>query len=99
MSASFEFEWDGAKAIFNLRKHGVDFDEAMGVFLDPLAMTRYDDEHSESETRWVTLGRSPAGMLLVVVHTFSESGPDSALVRLISARPATRQEHRQYEEG
>lgn len=61
MSTSFEFEWDGAKAIFNLRKHGVDFDEAMGVFLDPLAMTRYDDEHSESETRWVTLGRSQPG--------------------------------------
>lgn len=99
MSTVYEFEWDDAKANANVRKHGVDFDEAMGVFLDPLAMTRYDDEHSEDEERWVTLGRSPAGALLVVVNTFTATGPTSALVRLISAGPATRQERRQYEEG
>lgn len=99
MSTAYEFEWDDTKAAGNLRKHGVDFDEAMGVFLDPLAMTRYDDQHSEDEERWVTLGRSPTATLLVVVHTFTATSPTSALVRLISARPATRQERRQYEES
>ena len=97
--ADYEFEWDDAKAASNLAKHGVDFMDAMGVLLDPLLMTRFDDEHSEDEERWVSLGRAANGALLLVVHTFSATGPNTALVRLISARPATRREHEQYEQG
>lgn len=94
----YEFEWDDAKAAGNLQKHGVDFMEAMGVFADPMSMTRYDDEHSEDEDRWVTLGHSASSQLIVVVHTFMETGPNSALLRLISARLATRREREQYEQ-
>ena len=96
--AGYEFEWDDAKAESNLRKHGVDFMEAMSIFADPLMMTRFDDEHSEDEERWVSLGRSGNGRFLLVVHTFSATGPSSALVRLISARSATRRERARYEQ-
>lgn len=75
----------------------MDFLEAMSVLLDPLAMTRFDDEHSEDEERWVSLGRATNGQLFLVVHTFNATGPNTALVRLISARPATRREREQYE--
>ena len=95
----YEFEWDDAKASLNRTKHGVAFLDAMTVFSDPLAMSRYDDGHSETEDRWVTLGQASNGELLVVAHTFSETGPTSALVRVISARPATRRERDKYEEG
>lgn len=97
--ADYEFEWDDAKAETNLRKHGVSFLEAMGVIADPLALTRFDDEHSDEDERWVSLGRSAAGKLLVVVHTFTPTGPSAALVRLISAREATPRERQRYEEG
>lgn len=94
----YQFEWDEAKAASNLTKHGVDFSEAMGVMLDPLLMTRYDDEHSDDEERWVSLGRSEQGRVLVVVHTFTATGPETALVRVISARLPTKRERQQYEE-
>ena len=87
------------KAESNLAKHGVDFMDAMSVLLDPLAMTRYDDEHSDDEERWVSVGRAANGQLLLVVHTFSPTSSIIALVRLISARPATRRERAQYEQG
>ncbi len=93
----YEFEWDDVKAETNASKHGVEFMEAMTVFVDPLAMTRYDDGHSEDEERWVSLGRTRNDRLLLVVHTFTNTGPNTALVRLISARLATRRE--QYEQG
>ena len=92
----YEFEWDDAKAESNLTKHGVDFMDAMSVLLDPLAMTRFDDEHSDDGERWVSAGN---GQLLLLIHTFSATGPNLALVRLISARPATRREREQYEQG
>lgn len=95
----YEFEWDDAKAESNLAKHGVAFMDAMSVLLDPLAMTRFDDEHSDDEERWVSLGRAANGRLLLVIHTFNATGSHSALVRLISARPATRRESEQYEQG
>jgi len=96
--ADYEFEWDDAKAESNLAKHGVDFMEAMSVLLDPLLMTRFDDEHSEDEERWVSLGRASSGKLLLVVHTFMGTGPNTALVRLISARLPTQRERKQYEQ-
>lgn len=95
----YEFEWDDAKAESNLAKHGVDFMEAMSVLRDPLLMTRLDYEHDEDEERWVSLGRGSSGKLLLVVHTFMSTGPNTALVRLISAREPTRREREQYEQG
>lgn len=94
----YEFEWDDAKADANLSKHGVDFNEAMGVFLDPLLMTRYDEDHSEDEERWVSLGATQ-GRLLVVVHTFTATSTHMGLIRMISARQPTRREREQYEQG
>lgn len=91
---ALNFEWDAAKAAANLRKHGVAFDEACSVFADPLSRTIRDPMHSVGERRFVLLGRSGAGRLLVLVHT--ERG---ATIRLISARPATRLERKSYEEN
>jgi uncharacterized DUF497 family protein len=64
-----EFEWDERKAVSNLRKHEVTFDEASSVFYDPLAITGVDPDHSEGETRMITFGLSSVGRLLVVAHT------------------------------
>ena len=97
--ADYEFEWDDVKAESNLAKHGVDFMDAMSVLLDPLAMTRFDDEHSDDGERWVSVGRAGNGQLLLVIHTFSATGSNLALVRLISARPVTQREREQYEQG
>lgn len=93
----YEFAWDPAEANANVTKHGVSFEQGATVFRDPLAITIYDDEHSGDEERWVTVGRSENGELLVVIHTFSETSTDSAAVRLISARKATKREIRDYE--
>lgn len=95
----FRFEWDPQKASSNLAKHDVAFPQAASVFLDPLASTVPDDEHSGGERRWVTLGLSGAGQLLVVIHTFEEDAEDFAAVHIISARRATPSEMRDYEEG
>jgi uncharacterized protein len=95
----WNFEWDFKKASANLAKHGISFQHGATVFLDPLAVTLFDDEHSESEQRWATLGLSASGPLVVVVHTFDETGPRSASVRIISARRATSSEMRDYEQG
>jgi uncharacterized DUF497 family protein len=100
-ATDYEFDWDDNKAAINLGKHGVDFREAMTVILDPLAMTFFDAEHSQDEERWISVGRSGEGALLLMVHTFTATGPSSALVRIISARAAraaTRNERRQYEQ-
>lgn len=95
----YAFEWDPAKAEENTAKHGVAFELAAGVFRDPLTLTVYDDEHSEAEERWATLGRTENGRLLVVIHTFEETGAASATVRIISAREATRRERENYEQS
>jgi len=94
----YRHAWDAAKAASNLRKHGVRFELATSVLDDPHALSRYDDEHSENEERWVTLGRAENGALLIVVHTFEELNPHEARVRMISAREATPHERRQYED-
>ena len=87
------FEWDPEKARANLAKHGISFEEAMQAFLDPLSVTILDPNHSEGEDRFVLLGQSAGGRLLVVVHTDRGDA-----IRLISARRATRREHRAYEQ-
>jgi len=88
------YEWDSGKAKSNYKKHGVTFDEAGSIFLDPLAMSGHDPDHSEDETRFITLGLSSLGRYLVVSHTYRPGA-----VRLISARLMTRKERQLYEEG
>jgi uncharacterized DUF497 family protein len=89
------FEWDARKAAANVRKHGVSFGEAATAFGDAMSLTIPDPQHSWGEDRFVTIGSSYQGRVLVVVHT--DRAPD--VVRIISARRATRSERRVYEEG
>ena len=88
------FEWDTNKARRNLVKHGVGFEESSTVFGDPRSLTIPDPVHSKVEERFVTIGASHRGKLLVVVHT--ERGDN---MRIISARVASRRERRSYEKG
>ena len=94
-----EFDWDPAKAASNLRKHSVSFDLAREVFEDPHSISKFDEEHSEFEERWIIVGRTQDNRLLVVCHTEAPIEEDTTAVRIISARPATRNERRQYESG
>lgn len=87
------FEWDPAKAATNLRKHGVTFAEASTVFADALSLTYADPDHSADEARFITLGMSGSGRLLVVAHAERQGR-----IRIISARGTTRSEKRHYEE-
>ena len=66
----YDFEWDVNKAIANKSKHGVSFEQASCVFLDPMALTVYDEAHSDYEERWNTLGLDAQGRLLVIAHTY-----------------------------
>ena len=86
------FEWDPDKAARNLRKHGVSFDEATTAFGDPSSVTVFDPDHSEEEERFLLLGTTFAGRLVVVVHT-----DRAGAVRVISARMATRHERKVHE--
>lgn len=95
----YRFDWDANKALANWHKHAVSFELAATVLRDPLALSRYDVEHSEVEERWITLGLAETGQLLVVVHTVEEISEQEARVRIISARFATAHERRQYEGG
>ncbi len=94
-----DFDWDPKKEASNRTKHGVAFELAMTVFRDPLAGTIFDPEHGGGEERWITLGESADGTLVLVVHTWAQTSADHALVRIISARRPTRREARQYKEG
>ena len=87
------FEWNPDKAKKNLRKHKISFEEASSVFYDPLAVTGNDPDHSIGEERMITFGISSSGRLLVVAHT-----DRSNAIRIISARYATRNEIKIYEE-
>lgn len=86
------FEWDSEKAAETFRKHRVSFDEATTVFFDPLSMTVLDPDHSVGERRFITMGASSDGRLIVVAHT--ERGP---ILRIISARLASAPERKRYE--
>jgi uncharacterized DUF497 family protein len=94
-----EFDWDPAKATSNATKHGVTFEEAMTIFRDPLARSIMDRDSGSGEERWVTLGETAAGQLLVVVHTWNDIDPGRSVVRIISARRPTANEARQYREN
>ena len=93
----YQFEWDPIKARLNLKNHRIAFERAATVFLDPEALSVLDEEHSQTEDRWITLGLDRAGTLLVVLHTYREETETSARIRLISARKATKNETKQYE--
>ena len=88
------YEWDPPKAMANVKKHGVTFDEAATVFLDPMALSGPDPDHSLDESRYISFGMSSLGHLLAVSHTYRSGG-----IRLISARRATRTERKLYEEA
>jgi len=88
------FIWDEDKAKENQRKHRVTFEEAETVFDDPLAKTFLDPDHSEVEERYLDIGHSDKGRLLIVSYTERQER-----IRIISCRPAIRKERRNYEEG
>jgi uncharacterized DUF497 family protein len=87
------FEWDPDKDNLNLRKQGVSFHEAATVFADLLSVTYHDPDHSLTEERYITVGTSQSGRLLIIAHT--DRGQS---IRIISARKTTRQERSHYEE-
>jgi uncharacterized protein len=89
-----QFEWDTDKAAKNWRKHEVEFEEATTVFADPMFITVIDAEHSEDEERYISIGLSTLGRLLLVSHT-----DRAAKIRIISARKATRKEAKFYAEA
>ncbi len=87
------FEWDDQKAKGNLAKHDLGFEEASTIFSDPLSLTIADPAHSQTENRFILIGMSHRGKLLVVVPT--ERGDN---ISIVSARPASRRERKSYEE-
>jgi uncharacterized DUF497 family protein len=87
-----KFEWDKNKAESNLKKHRVSFEEAETIFEDDFTVTIIDDAHSFNEKRFITIGESLAGRLLIVSHTFDENK-----IRIISARKPTKTERKDYE--
>jgi hypothetical protein len=98
MTVNYNFEWDPRKAYDNQDKHDVSFDEAATVFRDSKAISIFDPDHSETEDRWVTMGISDKGRLLIVIHTFQEESDDTVTIRIISSRKATNQETKTYGE-
>ncbi len=90
------FEWDEKKNQTNQKRHGVSFEEAQSVFFDDNAVQFWDEEHSEQEDRFLMLGMSYNLRILLVVHCYRE---DESIIRIISARKATKQERKQYYKG
>jgi uncharacterized protein len=93
------FVWDPAKAESNHRKHGVQFEDAVRVFFDPLHLT-VQDRVEGGEYRWQTIGQVAGAAVLLVAHTVTEDGPEPVeTIRIISARRATPQERKRYANG
>ncbi|MBU2543834.1 BrnT family toxin [Patescibacteria group bacterium] len=92
----YNFEWNYVKAKSNLQKHNINFERAAEIFLDPFMLSEFDDEHSEKEERWITIGKDRNNITIVVIHTFKEIDSDNSTVRIISARRATKKENKQY---
>ena len=92
---AIRFEWDENKNAINKRKHAISFEEAQTVFYDEEALVIDDPEHSEQEERFIILGMSTRANLLVVCHCYRQS---ETVIRIISARKATKNEARQYNE-
>lgn len=94
----FIFEWDARKARINLSKHQVSFEEAKTLFNDPFLVTFVDEYHSDSEDRYISIGRSVRNRVLLIVHT-ERGTEDSVVIRVISCREATPSERKIYEES
>lgn len=88
-----KFEWDENKNQANIKKHGINFADAIYVFSDPFALNIPDNEHSENEERWIILGKNLQSSILLIVHTYR----DGDSIRIISARKSTKNEQRIYE--
>ncbi len=95
----YTFEWNPSKARGNIRKHKVGFERAATIFRDPNVLSIPDEEHSENEERWITMGLDETGTLLVLSHKFESLGKEASRVRIISARKATTKETERYEKG
>jgi len=94
----YSFDWNPTKEQQNIRKHRVSFRQAATIFQDPNQLSIYDEEHSEDEERWVTLGIDSTGVVRVVIHTFEQMNNELCQIRIISARKATNKEVRRYQE-
>lgn len=95
----YDFEWDSRKAKSNFRKHRISFERAAAIFRDPNLLSISDEEHSQSEERRLTIGLDENGTLLVLAHTFKDLTQTVCIIRIISARKATKREQEQYERG
>ncbi len=95
----YSFDWNSTKEQQNIRKHRVSFRQAATIFRDPNQLSIYDEEHSEDEERWITLGIDSTGVVRVVIHTFEQINDELCQIRIISARKATNLEIRRYREG
>ena len=89
-----KFDWDVNKAKANVKKHKIPFTEAQTVFDDDFTVTVFDEKHSIEEKRFITIGRSASGRLIIICHTFKENK-----IRIISARKPTKAEREDYENG
>ena len=96
---NYNFEWDPKKAKSNILKHKVSFEQATAVFKDRNSISIFDDEHSEEEDRWITIGMDYQTKILIVVHTYNIIDRDNCNIRIISARKATKREQKIYLEG
>ena len=99
MTENYNFEWDPQKAHDNRVNHGVTFDEGATIFKDPRALSVFDPDHSEFEERWITMGISEKGRLLVMIHSFREESESAVTIRIISSlssRKATKHETKTY---
>ena len=90
---NISFTWDSNKYKSNINKHGISFEEARSIFLDQNAIEYYDSDHSEDEDRFIMLGMSASLKILVVCHCYRE---DDSIIRIISARKATKNEAEVY---
>lgn len=97
-ASKFQFEWDEAKALANLRKHGVSFELAASIFADPRILTIADTTHSDFEERWFSVGLASNGVPMSVVYLWTELESGLVNIRLISARRATAAEILNYTE-
>jgi len=93
----YNFDWHPEKEKQNIRKHQISFRLASTVFRDRHQLSLYDDEHSDYEERWITIGLDETGILRLVIHTFEQVEEDFCLIRLISARKATFSEQQYYQ--
>jgi uncharacterized DUF497 family protein len=96
---NYNFEWDRNKARTNLSKHKISFENATSIFRDEQAISVADEEHSDSEERWLTIGMDEVTRTLVVIHTFMSIDENNCNIRLISARKATKKEQEIYRKG